>query len=207
MNKNMEKVKHLLNNYKYSIEYAGMNGRNSLIFHITGDKLIEFLDKEFSLFVNYRDPDNIHIDTDESCIAFLYHNKNNQKAFDGSYFVTIPREDLNHNKTFYISLVPLFGIVNNILFFNDIKDLKHNIYDIDDLPYNYNIENEIWNLDGGLIFCDGVWFNKNYIPKDEKELQLKMTLEQANQLFQDYNKQKKQIYNCLKEKAEKLKNE
>lgn len=147
MNKNMEKVKHLLSNYKYSIEYAGMNGRNSLILHITGDKLIEFLNNEFSLFVNYRDPDNIHIDTNESCIVFLYNNEKSKKSFNGSYFVTIPRSALNSNHTFYIGLSPLFGICNNILFFNDIKDLKQNIYEIDELPYNYDIENEIWNLD------------------------------------------------------------
>ena len=48
MNDNLSKVKYLMSNYQYSIEDAGLNGRNSLIFHISGDKLLNFLTSTFT---------------------------------------------------------------------------------------------------------------------------------------------------------------
>lgn len=204
MNDNLSKVKYLMSNYQYSIEDAGLNGRNSLIFHISGDKLLNFLTSEISYDMVVRQNDQIFIDTSKSFVDLLI-DKNGQKYQETNFF-DLRQEDLIAEKIYYVGLRPLFGIVNLILFYKDINDLKEDIFNPEVIARKSDFSPfATLEKPSGLIYCNKVWFSLNEKDNEQKFSQKYYEIEKicssAMKLFNKYHQDKKRIYDDLVEQT------
>ncbi len=204
MNDNLSKVKYLMNNYQYSIEDAGLNGRNSLIFHVSGDKLIDFLTTEISSDMVIHQENQIFIDTSKSFVDLLI-DKNGLKYQETNFF-DLKQEDLIAEKIYYVGLRPLFGIVNLILFYKDINDLKEDLFNPEIIARKSDFSPfAVLEKPSGLIYCNNEWFSLHEKDNGQKRSQEYYKIEKiyfsAMKLFNKYHQDKKRIYDDLVEQT------